>query len=88
MWGPEDVDRQMLLRCAGVKKLSGVIVSVVAVLAVLALVLVLLRPTIFERGERTMDSTTIGGQFNDIAQLATEEYVYSCLLYTSDAADE
>ena len=59
------------------KKLSGVIVSVVAVLAVLALVLVLLRPTIFERGERTMDSTTIGGQFNDIAQLATEEYVYS-----------
>ena len=59
------------------KKLSGVLVSVVAVLAVLALVLVLLRPAIFERGERTMDSATIGGQFNDIAELATEEYVYS-----------
>lgn len=59
------------------KKLSGVLVSVVAVLAVLALVLVLLRPSIFERGERTMDSATIGGQFNDIAELATEEYVYS-----------
>ena len=39
--------------------------------------LVLLRPAIFERGERTMDSATIGGQFNDIAELATEEYVYS-----------
>ena len=59
------------------KKLSGVLVSVVAVLAVLALVLVLLWPAIFERGERTMDSATIGGQFNDIAELATEEYVYS-----------
>ena len=59
------------------KKLSGVLVSVVAVLAVLALVLVLLRPAIFERGEHTMDSATIGGQFNDIAELATEEYVYS-----------
>ena len=59
------------------KKLSGVLVSVVAVLAVLALVLVLLRPAIFERGERTMDSATIGGQFNGIAELATEEYVYS-----------
>ena len=59
------------------KKLSGVLVSVVAVLAVLALVLVLLRPAVFERSERTMDSTTIGAQFNDIAELATEEYVYS-----------
>lgn len=31
----------------------------------------------FGRGERTIDSTSIGGEFNDIAQLATEEYVYS-----------
>ena len=48
-----------------------------AVLAAAALVLVLVRPAIFGRGERTIDSTTIGGEFNDIAQLATEEYVYS-----------
>lgn len=48
-----------------------------AVLAAVALVLVLARPAIFGRGERTIDSTTIGGEFNDIAQLATEEYVYS-----------
>lgn len=59
------------------KKLSGIVVSIVAVLAAVALVLVLARPAIFGRGERTIDSTTIGGEFNDIAQLATEEYVYS-----------
>lgn len=59
------------------KKLSGIVVPIVAVLAAVALVLVLARPAIFGRGERTIDSTTIGGQFNDIAQLATEEYVYS-----------
>ena len=76
MWGPEDVGRQHLI-CAGVKKLSGIVVSIVAVLAAAALVLVLVRPAIFGRGERTIDSTSIGGEFNDIAQLATEEYVYS-----------
>lgn len=65
------------LQCAAVKKLSGVLVPAVAVLAALALVLVLLRPAVFDRGERTMDSTTIGAQFNDIAELATEEYIYS-----------
>ena len=59
------------------KKLSGIVVSIVAVLAAVALVLVLVRPAIFGRGERTIDSTSIGGEFNDIAQLATEEYVYS-----------
>lgn len=51
--------------------------SIVAVLAAVGLVLVLMRPAIFGSGERTIDSTSIGGQFNDIAELATEEYVYS-----------
>lgn len=51
--------------------------AVVAVIAILALVLALLRPSLFSAGERTIDSDIVGAQFNDIAELATEEYVYS-----------
>lgn len=51
--------------------------TVLAILAILGIVAVLMRPALFERGERTIDSTNIGAEFNDIAQLATEEYVYS-----------
>lgn len=60
-----------------VRDVKKPVAAVLAILAILGLVVVLMRPALFERGERTIDSTNIGAQFNDIAQLATEEYVYS-----------
>ncbi|PAT12443.1 DUF4230 domain-containing protein [Corynebacterium hadale] len=53
------------------------------VLALLALTVVLLaalfvvRPNLFETGKTTMSSESLGATFNDIAELSTEEYVYS-----------
>ena len=49
----------------------------IAVLAVLGLLAVFFRPTLIGAGETTVDSTTIGASFEDIAELSVEEYRFS-----------
>lgn len=51
--------------------------AITAVLALLLLVFLLMRPALVSQGERTIDSTTLGSSFGDIAELATEEFVFS-----------
>lgn len=61
----------------GVKTRSIGCAAVTAVIAIVALVLVILRPALFSEGERTFSSDVLGAQFSDVAELATEEYVFS-----------
>lgn len=49
----------------------------VALLAVAALAVTWLRPSLLGFGNARIDSTTIGASFNEIAELATEEYAFS-----------
>lgn len=49
----------------------------VALLAVATLAVAWLRPSLFGFGKERIDATTIGASFSDIAELATEEYVFS-----------
>lgn len=51
--------------------------ALIAVLAVLGLLAVFFRPTLIGAGETTVDSTTIGESFEDIAELSVEEYRFS-----------
>ena len=51
--------------------------ALIAVLAVLGLLAVFFRPTLIGAGETTVDSTTIGASFEDIAELSVEEYRFS-----------
>lgn len=55
----------------------GVLASVIAVVAIVALVLALTRPALLNWREGEVTSTTIGASLGDIAELATEEYVFS-----------
>lgn len=48
-----------------------------ALLAVAALAVTWLRPSLLGFGKARIDSTTIGASFNEIAELATEEYAFS-----------
>lgn len=48
-----------------------------ALLAVAALAVTWLRPSLLGFGNARIDSTTIGASFNEIAELATEEYAFS-----------
>lgn len=66
-----------MFKLSRVKKRSIGCAAAVAVVAILALVLALMRPALFSAGERTITSDMVGAQFNDIAELATEEYVFS-----------
>ena len=56
---------------------AGAAASVVAVLAIVGLVLALTRPALLNWREGEVTSTTIGASLGDIAELATEEYVFS-----------
>ncbi|WJY98010.1 DUF4230 domain-containing protein [Corynebacterium fournieri] len=67
-------DTRPTLRGAGC---FGALTSVIAVVAVVALVVALTRPALFGMGEEKVESTTIGAQLSDIAELATEEYAFS-----------
>lgn len=49
----------------------------VALLAIAALAVTWLRPSLLGFGNARIDSTTIGASFNEIAELATEEYAFS-----------
>ena len=55
----------------------GALASVIAVVAIVALVLALTRPALLNWREGEVTSTTIGASLGDIAELATEEYVFS-----------
>ena len=55
----------------------GALASVISVVAIVALVLALTRPALLNWREGEVKSTTIGASLGDIAQLATEEYVFS-----------
>lgn len=67
-------DTRPALRGAGC---FGALTSVIAVVAVVALVLALTRPALLNWREGEVTSTTIGASLGDIAELATEEYVFS-----------
>lgn len=51
--------------------------ALLAVAAVLLAALFVVRPNLFGTGKTTMSSESLGATFNDIAELSTEEYVYS-----------
>jgi len=51
--------------------------ALLAVAAVLLAALFVVRPNLFGMGKTTMSSESLGAAFNDIAELSTEEYVYS-----------
>ena len=55
----------------------GALASVIAVVTIVALVLALTRPALLNWREGEVTSTTIGASLGDIAELATEEYVFS-----------
>ncbi|WP_115686098.1 DUF4230 domain-containing protein [Corynebacterium senegalense] len=53
------------------------VLALLALAAVLLAALFVVRPSLFGTGKTTMSSENLGATFNDIAELSTEEYVYS-----------
>ncbi|MDY5786191.1 MAG: DUF4230 domain-containing protein, partial [Corynebacterium sp.] len=50
---------------------------VLGLVIIMAAGLILARPALFGRGEQTITSEELGASFNDIAELSTEEYVFT-----------
>ncbi|WP_342318165.1 hypothetical protein [Corynebacterium mayonis] len=60
-----------------VRRGGVVVLAVVALVVALAVAAVMLRPELFGRGKQTITAESLGSSFNEIAELATEEYAFS-----------
>ncbi|SDR83134.1 DUF4230 domain-containing protein [Corynebacterium timonense] len=58
-------------------RILGFALALLAVVALLFAALFVVWPKLFGTGETSMSSESLGASFNDIAELSTEEYVYS-----------
>lgn len=60
-----------------IKRVTRSVFAFLAVSAVLVCVLLIARPALFGTGKQSISSDSLGATFRDIAELSTEEYVYS-----------